>query len=146
MLPIKQDSYMGNPESSVAVCTLSSLNLLADLAAEPQVLDDVCVLGRLLSENKGVDAVLHTLYANPRIDVVIVCGADGAGHKAGHSLFKLHANGIDADRRISGSHSPEPYLDAPREQIEHFCQNVRLINMMGVTDRIKIMQQISRLN
>ena len=37
ILPIRPESYPGNPESAVAVCTLSDIALLGDLASEPAV-------------------------------------------------------------------------------------------------------------
>lgn len=143
--PIPQRSYAGNPESSVAVCTLSSIHLLVDLAAMPPVMDRVSVLGRLLSENRGIDAMLRTLHARPGIGTVVMCGMDVAGHRAGHSLLMLHSNGIDSGGRICGSRSPEPYLRATREQVRHFCQDVQLVDMTGITDRTIIARQICRL-
>ena len=143
-LPIPQESYCGNPDSPVAVCTLSSMDLLEDLAARPDILGRVCILGRLLSENRGIDAILGSLYARRQISVIIVCGRDGAGHLAGHSMLRLHDKGVRADGRIVGSHSPDPYLVAAPEQIAHFCQNTRLVDMVGVTDRPAIAACIRR--
>jgi len=145
VLPIPEESYSGNPDSEIAVCTLSSIDLLTDLAGG-DVMRHVFLAGRLLSENRGIDAVLSSLYTNQNIRVLVVCGSDGRGHGAGHSLFRLHRYGVDGDGRIRGSHSPNPYLAAAVEEIEHFCRNIRLVDMMGVTDRTVIGDRIRMLS
>ena len=141
--PIRHESYAGNPESHVAVCTLSDIGLLGDLASSRDVLQRVHIVGRLLSENKGIDAILRYLHANPCVNILIVCGVDGGGHRAGHSLLRLHDRGtVHATNRISGSHSPDPYLTATPEQISHFCQNVSVVDMTGVRDRAELIRRI----
>lgn len=166
ILPIRPESYRGNPESAVAVCTLSDIALLEDLASDPDVLRRVNIVGRLLSENKGVDAMLEYLHDNPRVDTVIVCGTDGAGHRAGHSLLMLHRYGVDHDNdacceggdcngsngsgssnaasRISRSRSPEPYVTASPVQIGHFRRNTSIVDMTGTSDRAEILGCIGR--
>ncbi len=156
VLPIPQESYRGNPESRVAVCTLSDIRLLESLA-KPDVLGRVNIVGRLLSENRGIDAILRYLYAHKRVRVVVVCGMDARGHRAGHSLFRLHRHGVDRlvsntasdpttgkafQNRISGSLSPDPHLAASPEQIEHFRRNVTLVDMTGTSDRAQLVKSI----
>ncbi len=148
VLPIPQESYRGNPESSIAVCTLCDIKLLKKLAV-PNVLQHVNIIGRLLSENKGIDAMLKFLYENPHIHTVIICGTDGHGHYPGHSLVCLHKYGIHNDQRntnrISNSHSPDPYLRATVKQIKHFSQNVSLVDKTGVSDYNKIIKCITNI-
>lgn len=152
VLPIPQESYRGNSESSVAVCTLSDINLLQELAIIPDVLQHVNIIGRLLSENKGIDAMLKFLYENPCVRTIIICGVDTQGHRAGHSLFCLHEYGIsnnianNIQNKILNSHSPDPYLYATFEQIKHFCQNVSIIDMTGISDRAKIIKCVKNYN
>ena len=160
ILPIRPESYLGNPESAVAVCTLSDIALLEDLASDPAVLRRVSIVGRLLSENRGIDAMLGYLHANPRVRMVIVCGTDGAGHRAGHSLLMLHRYGVDhnggarrrgggpdggsAANRISRSRSPEPYITASPDQIGHFRRDTSIVDMTGTSDRTEILGCIER--
>ena len=133
-LPIPQESYRGRSDSAVAVCTLSDIKLLERLAV-PDVLYHTNIIGRLLSENKGIDAILKYLHANPHVHTLIICGMDGAGHKAGHSLLCLHDCGVNYEtNKILNSRSPDPYLAATPEQIRHFCLNVKIIDMTGVRD------------
>lgn len=149
VLPIPQESYRGNPESPVAICTLSDIKLLERLA-NSDVLRHVNIIGRLLSENKGIDAVLKFLHDNEHVHTLIVCGSDAQGHRAGHSLLCLHKHGICSDRsnsrhitnKISHSHSPDPYLSATPAQIRHFCQDVSVVDMVGISDYIKIARRV----
>ncbi len=50
VLPIPEESYRGDPNSSRAVCTLSSIDLLKKLA-NSEILNHLSIVGRLLSEN-----------------------------------------------------------------------------------------------
>ena len=130
VLPIPEEVYYGNKNSQLAICTLSSMGLLKKIA-KSELLEDIAVAGRLLSENKGIDSMLDYLYNHRKIKSVIVCGKDVWGHKAGHSLFELHKNGLDKNKRIINSNSPDPYLTCTKSQIEHFQNHIRLINLIG---------------
>lgn len=59
ILPIPDESYRGNSNSSIAVCTLSSIDLLKNFA-NSQILNHISIAGRLLSENKGMIQSLNT--------------------------------------------------------------------------------------
>ena len=133
VLPIPEEVYFGNKDSQLAVCTLSSMNLLKKIA-NSKLLENIGVAGRLLSENKGIDSMLDYLDNHRKINTLVVCGKDVWGHKAGHSLFELHKNGLDNSKRIINSNSPDPYITSPKYQIEHFQKHVRLINLIGKDD------------
>ena len=92
ILPIPEERFLGNPGSSVAVCTLSSIDLLKKFQ-NSDVLNQICIAGRLLSENKGIDSMIDYVFKNKNVKTIIVCGKEVWGHKAGHSLFELHKNG-----------------------------------------------------
>jgi tetrahydromethanopterin S-methyltransferase subunit A len=141
LLPITEEFYQGNPDSIIAICTLSSLDLLKKLD-NPEILQHVSIVGRLLSENKGIDAIIQHVNQNQKIKTIIVCGKEVWGHKAGHSLFKLHKNGIDKNRKIIGSTSPDPYLTVTKSEINYFRNKINLINLINETDFNKIKQKI----
>ena len=130
VLPIPEEVYFGNNDSEVAVCTLSSMDLLKKFA-NSKILENIAIAGRLLSENKGIDSMLDYLDRHRKINTVIVCGKDVWGHKTGHSLFKLHQNGLDKNNRIINSTSPDPYLTSSKYKIEHFQNHVHLVNLIG---------------
>ncbi len=141
ILPIPEESYQGNSNSTVAVCTLSSLNLLRKMA-NSDILQHISIVGRLLSENKGIDAIIRHVNQNKKIKTIIVCGKEVWGHKAGHSLFKLYQNDIDKNGRIVGSTSPDPFLTVTKSQINYFRNEINLVDMINETNFNKIKQKI----
>ena len=128
ILPIHEESYLGNTDSSIAICTLSSINLLKKIS-NSEILNYISIAGRLLSENKGIDSIIKYVNQNKKIKTIIVCGKEVWGHKAGHSLFALHKNGIDNHGRIINSTSPDPFLTVTKSEIHHFQNNINLVNI-----------------
>jgi len=141
ILPIPEESYQGDVNSSIAVCTLSSIDLLKKLA-NSEILNHISIVGRLLSENKGIDSIIKYVYKNQKITTIIVCGKEVWGHKAGHTLFQLHKNGVDKKNRIINSTSPDPYLTVSKSQIQYFQNNITLVNLINETDLKIILDKI----
>ncbi len=133
LFPIEDKVYFGNSMSGVAVCTLSSMKLLDEIA-NSSLMSKINIAGRLFSENKGVEALVRHVISNQKISVVILCGRDTTGHKAGHSLLYLHQNGIDRDGRIVGSQSPDPFLSLTSEEVARFQNQVTIIDRIGKTN------------
>ncbi len=141
ILPIREEVYFGNQESTVAICTLSSINLLRELK-NSGVLSRVSVLGRLLTENKGIDSLIKNANNCKNLKKIILCGKEVSGHKAGHSLLLLHKNGIDSMGRIIDSHSPDPVLEISKDQVDKFREKINLIDMIGETGSKNILKSI----
>jgi len=141
ILPIPEESYQGDINSSIAVCTLSSIDLLKKLA-NSEILNDISIVGRLLSENKGIDSIIKYVYKNQKITTIIVCGKEVWGHKAGHTLFQLHKHGVDKNNRIINSSSPDPYLTVSKSQIQYFQNNITLVNLINETNFKTILDKI----
>ena len=131
LFPIDEEIFFGNPNSSVVVCTLSSLQLLKEIA-DSTLMSKIAVVGRLLSENKGIDAVVKYVISNKNIKTIFICGKDTPGHRSGHSLLNLYKNGVDSGR-INGSSSPDPVLTLTQSQIDKFQKQVQLVNKIGET-------------
>lgn len=132
LFPIDEEVFSGNPNSSIAVCTLSSMKLLKEIT-DSNLMSKIAVVGRLLSENKGIDSLVKYVISNKNIKTIFICGKDTSGHKPGHSLLNLYKNGIDDDGRIIGSSSPDPVLTLTQSQIDEFQRQVKLINKIGET-------------
>ncbi len=132
ILPINEEYYLGNPDSSIAICTLSSIDLLKNFA-NSEIIKKISIVGRLLSENKGIDSIIKYVNDNHNVDTIIVCGKEVWGHKSGHSLFQLHKNGIDQNNRIINSTSPDPYLTVSKLEIKYFQDNIHLVNLINET-------------
>lgn len=137
ILPIPRDVIQGNPESSVAVCTLSSMSMLREIASS-DLLSRIAIAGRLLSENKGIDTMIRYVNKNPKISTLVLCGKEVAGHRAGHSLLCLHKYGID-NGRIVNSVSPDPILSVSEEEVAEF-QKIRIVDQIGTTSLTQVRQ------
>ena len=144
IFPIKEEVFFGDPNSSLAVCTLSSMKLLKDIA-NSSVMSRLAVVGRLLSENRGIDSLVSYAISNKNIKTIIICGKDTSGHRPGHSLLNLHKNGIDNEGRIIGSSSPNPVLTITKSNIAEFQKQVKLVDQIGETSISKIELTIDSL-
>lgn len=144
LFPIDEEIFFGNPNSSVAVCTLSSLKLLKEIA-DSTLISKIAVVGRLLSENKGIDALVNYVISNKNIKTIFICGKDTSGHRSGHSLLNLYKNGVDSDGRIIGSSSPDPVLTLTQSQIDKFQKQVQLVDKIGETSISEIKLSIDSI-
>ena len=144
VLPIPEEVYFGNKNSSIAICTLSSIDLLKKLS-QPKLLQSVAIVGRLLSENKGIDSLVNYVNENKNIKTIVLCGKEVLGHKAGHSLLSLHKYGIDKNNRIINSTSPDPITTLTNSNVEKFQSQVQIIDMIGETNSEKIIQLIKTI-
>ena len=141
LLPIPEEFYIGNANSSICVCTLSSIKLLKELQ-NSQIFENVAIAGRLFTENKGIDSIIKYVNQNKKIKTIIVCGKEVWGHKSGHSLFQLHQYGVDKNNRIINSTSPEPILTVPNSQIQYFQKEIILVNLINETNLQSISEKI----
>ena len=105
----------------------------------PDILNKVAIIGRLLTENKGIDEIIRYVNYNKNIKKIIICGKEVWGHKAGHSLLQLHKNGVDNNNRIIGSKSPDPVLTVTKSEIDYFQKKVHLINLIGEINIRKVL-------
>ncbi len=137
VFPIREEIFLGNNESSVAVCTLSSMDLLKEISSS-DLMKKIAISGRLLSENKGIDELVRNIIKNHNIRTLIVCGKEVSGHKTGHALVSLYKYGIDGNSRITNSYSPSPFLTVSKEDVEKFQKQLTLVDRVGETrlDRI----------
>jgi tetrahydromethanopterin S-methyltransferase subunit A len=137
VFPIREEVFAGNSESSVAVCTLSSMDLLKEISSS-DLMKKIAIVGRLLSENKGIDELIRSIIRNRNIRALVVCGKEVSGHKTGHALVSLYKYGIDGNGRITNSYSPSPFLTVSKEDVEKFQKQITLIDRIGETrlDRI----------
>jgi len=132
VLPIKYDYYFGRGKE-LAICTLASMDLLEKIS-KSDIMDSVAITGRLLSENRGIDAMIRFAMEHPDLKRIIVCGKEVKGHRAGQALLALAKNGTDNEGSIVGALGPYPMLKSPAKDIEAFRQQVEIIDMIGTVD------------
>ena len=139
--PHPGDYVLGNPEGTVAICTLSNRDLPVRLiaAGEPAV----AIAGRCDTENIGVEKVVLNLLANPRIRWLVICGAEAKGHRAGQAFLRLKERGVDADMRVLESASWRPILkNLTLLDVARFRQQIEEVNLIGVTDIERILAAV----
>jgi len=141
LLPIPEEFYIGNSNSSICICTLSSIKLLKEIK-NSKIIDNIAIVGRLFTENKGIDSIIQHVNQNKKIKTIIICGKEVWGHKSGHSLFELHKNGIDNNNRIINSISPDPFLTVSESEIKYFQREITLVNLI---DEINIELIINKI-
>jgi tetrahydromethanopterin S-methyltransferase subunit A len=132
LLPVKQEYYLGSGKVS-AICTLSSFDLLERISRSP-LMDRVLIAGRLLSESKGIDAMIDFSINHPGLSRIILCGKEVRGHRAGQALLALAHNGIDPSGRIIGAAGPHPIITRPLNDVEIFRHQVQIIDLIGTID------------
>jgi len=140
LFPIPEELYFGNANSSIAICTLSDIHLLKKIS-NSNLMKNIALVGRLLSENKGIDSIIRYVNSNHNVKIIIICGEDVFGHQSGDSLLALHKNGIDLNGRIINSSSPDPVLTVSQMEVIKFQNQVKIINKIGRSN----LKEISKL-
>ncbi len=144
LFSIPEEVYFGNLKSSIAICVLSSIPLLKEIA-NSELMNNISLVGRLFSENKGIDSIIRHVNSNSNVKIIIICGKEGQGHKPGSSLIALYKNGVDGDGRIINSYSPDPFLTVSKTEVKKFQSRVRIINKIGIANFEEIYSLVSSI-
>ena len=138
LLPIKHEYYLGSGKA-VAICTLSSTDLLERIS-KSSLMNKVLIAGRLLSENKGIDAIIAFAMKHSELERILVCGEEVKGHRPGQALLALSSNGVNSAGRIIGAVGPNPMVTSCMLDIEIFRNQVKIIDLIGIVNIGKIAQ------
>lgn len=144
LIPIKHEYYLGNG-SRIAICTLSSIKLLIEISNDTKVMNNVAIVGRLLSENKGIDKIIKYCLTNKELEHLIVCGKDSRGHRAGDALIALSNNGVTKEGKIIMSKSPSPHIMSTYEEVQSFRNRITIHNLIEETNLNSIKSYLDRL-
>lgn len=137
LLPIQQEYYIGKGRI-IAICTLSSLDLLKEIKNNNQIMEKIAIVGRLLSENKGIDEIIKFTTNNKSVKYLLLCGEEVKGHLSGQTLIALKKNGIDQNKKVINAAAPYPFLTCSKYEIEYFRQHINIIDKIGLKDIDKI--------
>jgi tetrahydromethanopterin S-methyltransferase subunit A len=119
--------YVGQKDSPVAVCTLSSLDLMRKIGRR----DEIAIIGKTFTENLGIEKMIRNIITNPWIRFLILCGRESP-HRVGQSIIALKANGVEVGGRIVQSLGRLPILkNVTREEIAIFRQQVEIFDLIG---------------
>ena len=144
LIPIKPEYHMGKG-NSVAICTLSSIHLLHAIANSDDIMNRILIVGRLFSENKGLDKLINFTVKHQALHHIIVCGKEVRGHKTGQALMSVHRNGVTKEGRIIGAIGPHPFLTCSQTDIELFRRQTKIYDLMDNEDLNTINYIVSHL-
>ncbi len=141
--PVIDGSYsVGDPAAPVAVCALTSDELIQPLVTVP----GVAIAGEVQTANLGIERIILNVTANPSIRFLLLCGKESRLFQPGQTLSALLDNGIDPEGRIVGAQGYEPVLrNLPREQVDAFRRQVELADWTGEQELALLQERISGL-
>lgn len=142
--PVVPGTYVvGDPNSPVAVCTLTTERLMSPLAAVP----GVAISGMVYTPNLGIQRIIVNTTSNPAIRFLLLCGRDSQLFKPGQSIVSLADNGVNKEKRIVGATGHEPFLQTlTLEQIAQFRKQVEVVDWTGEEDLETLSARITELS
>ncbi|HKI46209.1 MAG TPA: hypothetical protein VKA08_12835, partial [Balneolales bacterium] len=142
--PVTPGNYIvGNPEGSIAVCTLTSVELMKPLVSDNRV----AIAGRLVTVNLGIEKIIRNVISNPNIRYLLVCGKDSPVFHTAQGLKCLIQKGVDGQKRIVDALGHYPVLkNVGQDQIELFRRQCELLDYAGESDIREISTAISGLD
>ena len=135
---IKGDYRIGNKESRICIVTLAS-----HFELPQEEMKKVALIGPCHTENLGIEKIIANTVSNPNIRFILVCGEESRGHRSGHTLAAIHANGINESGKIIGSGGAIPFIEnIPNDAIDRFRAQVNIIEHIGETNIENILRII----
>ncbi|MAG37155.1 MAG: hypothetical protein CL878_13055, partial [Dehalococcoidia bacterium] len=121
--------HLKDPTGSVAICTLASESLMDELALA--VPSGVAIVGRVFTENFGVEKVVTNIVANPHLRTLLLCGTESR-HQVGGTLLALQEHGRDDEGRVLGSESPQPIVRSLSDDaIRIYREKLTIVDLRG---------------
>ncbi len=128
--PVVGEYIVLDPSAPVAVTTLASTGFTQQLA--DQKIPGLAIVGKLETENIGIDKIIKNAIANPNLHFLILSGTDTTGHQCGQTLLSLFENGVDEKGRIIGSKGKRPILRNVNEtEIDTFRKQIQVVDLIG---------------
>jgi tetrahydromethanopterin S-methyltransferase subunit A len=136
--------FVKNLKAPVAVTTLGSVKLAAEISmAAP---DQMCIVGKVETENIGIEKVIKNSIANPCIRFLLMVGNESPMHLPGATFKALFKNGINEKGEIIDSPGMRPVLpNTTVEEVNRFSDQLELVDMIGCMDINKISEKIVEL-
>lgn len=141
--PVTSGSYiLGDPLAAVAVCTLTSPELMEPLAHVP----GVAIVGRVYTPNLGIEKIIRNTTTNRAIRFLLLCGKESPVFYPAQALHALLTNGVSSDKQIIDAQGPLPILkNISSAQIAAFRRQVELVDYTGTTDLAQLTLHIQTL-
>lgn len=141
--PVTPGAYVvGNPQAAIAVCTLTSNDLMRPIAMLP----GVAIAGRLYTCNMGIEKIVSNVCANSQIRALLVCGRESSLFQPAQSLRALVENGITPAKHIVGAQGYLPVLSGiDPNAVEQFRRQIILVDRTDETEVKQIGAEVKRL-
>lgn len=134
--------YVGRRERPVAICTLSSLDLMRAIGPR----EEVAIVGKTFTENLGIEKMIRNIVTNPSIRFLVLCGKESP-HRVGQTLQALIEHGVDSEGRILESRGPLPQLkNVTGEQIDRFRHQIEVIDLIGEEQIDTILETVDEIS
>jgi len=134
----KDNLILGNLKSEVGIVTLWT--------PAKKITDKIdnnlfCLAGQLYSK-EGINFIVRNILARPSLRYLVICGADLSG--SGQTLLNFFKKGIDKNYNIINIPYAFIHKEIPLAKIASFRKNVKIDNLIGVSDTQKITGRIKR--
>ena len=110
------------------------------------IMDKLLIVGRLFSENKGIDQLIQFCTMSQTMRYLILCGKDTSGHYPADALMNLMHFGLDEHNKIIGTKAPYPFITCHPNLVNKFRAQIKLIDMRECYDLDKIIETVNNLN
>jgi len=129
--PVQPGDYrVVNATGSVALAILQGADIDARHLAT--LFSNIAIVGRITTENLGVEHLVKNIIANPYLRHLVLWGEDVAGHLPGDALLNVAENGFDKTGRIIGARGARPVLkNLIESEVSHFKKQIDLIDLIG---------------
>jgi tetrahydromethanopterin S-methyltransferase subunit A len=136
--------FVHDTNAPIAVTTLGSVDLAQ--AVSEQAPAGLCIVGKVETENIGIEKIVKNILSNKAIQYLICAGNEPPKHLTGATFLSLFENGIDEHRNIVGSPGMRPNLpNTSAEEVAEFRSRIKAIDMIGETDPVKIAARVAEL-
>jgi tetrahydromethanopterin S-methyltransferase subunit A len=132
--PVQPGDYrVFNARKSIALVVLKAADMdEPDLA---MFYSKIAIVGRITTENLGVEHLVKNVIANPYLRHLVLWGDDVAGHLPGDALLKVSGNGFEETKSIVGARGARPVLkNLTESEVSHFRKQIHLIDLIGKSD------------
>lgn len=136
--------FVADPAAPVAVTTLGSVALAEAVSRDPPA--GLCIVGKVETENIGIEKIIKNTVSNPAIRYLICAGAEPPKHLTGATLLALFANGMDENHRIPGAPGMRPVLpNTSAAEVRALREQVQVIDMIGCMEVAAIHARVAEL-
>ena len=134
----KDNLILGNLKSEVGIVTLwTPAKSIADKIDN----NLFCATGQLYS-NEGINFIIRNILARPLLRYLIICGADLSG--SGQTLVDFFKKGVNKNHNIINVPYAFIHKEIPLAKIANFRKNIKIENLIGVSDSVKIVKKIKK--